>query len=132
MFLRVEDMSASGHAAADLGMIWGCVHPSLDLISVYNARTSQKDTNKQNRANANVVPVVGWALMYIIADASLTKRILEEISPCFVSSEPDSVDLTQLSNCTLLQSVLSETLRLKIAVFINRVRPLLPLTRFIL
>jgi hypothetical protein len=76
------------------------------------------------RANANVIPSAGWCLIYILGDKNLTARILEEISPCFSSHLPESVDLVKLNTCPLLQSVVAEVLRLNVTVMINRVRSL--------
>jgi hypothetical protein len=59
--------------------------------------------------------------MYIISDPVLTARIRAEIASCFSSAEPESVNIAGLNACPLLQSVVAEVLRLKVAVFINRV-----------
>jgi len=95
MYKATNGFSDKGRAASDLGMIWG--------------------------ANANVVTSASWSLIYILSDENLTARLREEITPAFPDGIVNSVDMTKLNSCPLLQSVISEVLRLNIAVIINRV-----------
>ncbi|PVH83580.1 cytochrome P450 [Cadophora sp. DSE1049] len=94
MYKATHKFSDVGRAASDLGMIWG--------------------------ANANVVPSASWSLIYILSDESLTARLREEIAPAFPDGTVESVDMAKLNSCPLLQSVISEVLRLNVAVMINR------------
>ncbi|KAG4436433.1 hypothetical protein IFR05_008088 [Cadophora sp. M221] len=86
-------LSAKGRAANDLGMIWG--------------------------ANANIVPSASWYLIYILSDRELTKRVRGEIAQAFLTEYLGSVDVTKLNSCPILQSIISEVLRLNMAIFIN-------------
>ena len=74
-----------------------------------------------SRATANAIPAAGWALTHIVSDQSLLTRIRAEITPAFSSDSVESVDIAKLSRCPLLQSVIGEVLRLRVAVMINRV-----------
>lgn len=95
MYIATNKFSDVGRAASDLGMIWG--------------------------ANANVVPSASWSLIYILSDKALRARLREEIAPAFPGANVDSVELAKLNSCPLLQSVISEVLRLNVAVMIHRV-----------
>ena len=95
MYKATNGFSDKGRAASDLGMIWG--------------------------ANANVVTSASLSLIYILSEENLTARLREEITPAFPDGIVNSVDMTKLNSCPLLQSVISEVLRLNIAVIINRV-----------
>jgi cytochrome P450 len=68
-----------------------------------------------------VIPAAGWSLLYVLADSSLTTKIRAEIECAFSSKSPDSVDIAKLHACPLLNSIVSEVLRLNVAVMINRV-----------
>jgi hypothetical protein len=76
---------------------------------------------KTSRANANSIPAAAWSLMHIIADHSLLRRIRSEIAPAFSSDYIESANMTRLNKYPLLQSVVAEVLRLRVAVMVNRV-----------
>ncbi len=68
-----------------------------------------------------MIPAACWSLIHIVSDKDLIARIREEIAPAFSSDSPESADMSKLNACPLLQSVVSEVLRLNIAILINRV-----------
>lgn len=77
--------------------------------------------------NANTVPVCTWAIMEMIRDQGLLKRLREEVAGVLaVENGEPRFDLQRLVNLPLLQSVYVEVMRLRVSINITRevVQPL--------
>lgn len=92
-------LTLEGHAADDLGMLWG--------------------------ANANIVPASCWALYDIVRRPELLAEVRRLISTAIVPSDdpskPLELSMPILTSIPLLQSIYAETLRLRVATMPTRV-----------
>ncbi|KAH8772004.1 cytochrome P450 [Diaporthe sp. PMI_573] len=72
--------------------------------------------------HANTIPVCTWVLMEIFRDPKLFQAIKEEVRRAKIADGPDagSLDHQVLCSLPLLQSVLTECLRLHVGVLITR------------
>ena len=73
------------------------------------------------RANANIVPIVGWIILDTVARPALLASVRNEIQESFSSSSSTSnLDMPTLLANPLLQSIYSEELRLRGATSLSR------------
>ena len=71
--------------------------------------------------NSNAIPAVGWILMHILnpdGDPTLLSRVMEELET--TEGEDGSLDIPTLIALPLLQSLMSEVLRLYVDVLVTR------------
>jgi cytochrome P450 len=74
-------------------------------------------------ANANAIVAAVWFLFFISKDPSLKRRVEAEMSTATktsTSTNPVEFSIKKLTDGPLLQSVYAETLRLRVAVQLNR------------
>jgi cytochrome P450 len=74
-------------------------------------------------ANANAIVTAVWFIFYVNKDAELKRRVEAEMSTAInnlSSTIPVQFNIQKLTNGSLLQSIYAETLRLHVAVQLNR------------
>ena len=109
----VECMDDVAMAAEDLALLVAYV------TLPYPAHATHKLS-----ANANAIVTAAWFLIEIYSDPTLLPRVEAEVKsaqrPRLVASEPIRFDIDRLCQSPLLQSIYAETLRLRVALLINR------------
>ncbi|KAI0485137.1 cytochrome P450 [Xylariaceae sp. FL0804] len=74
--------------------------------------------------NSNTIPVVTWMLMELNKDPALLRAVREETSSAFITDPTTGsrkLDVQKLAALPLLQSLLTEVLRLRVSMIIMRV-----------
>ncbi|KAI9739478.1 MAG: hypothetical protein M1818_005166 [Claussenomyces sp. TS43310] len=84
---------------------------------------SAEDLALLSAANTNAVPATIWLILEFLRDPSLLERVRAEVDSARIPSTDGQVhfDIAKLCEGVLLQSVLHETLRLRVAVGLIRI-----------
>lgn len=77
------------------------------------------EATNYNSANGNTAPVVFWYLFEALKDSDLLDQMMLEVHLCV--SEHADINIKDLGEQPLLQSVYAEVLRLRVSILVSRV-----------